>query len=133
MNRLHRWAEGTESTLDDEAVDALAPPIRFIPLLVGIFIAVGYLGLDVYEEESDLFFHDCSDKVIQDDVFARLLTFPNVLITGHQAFLTEEALRRSRDASRRASSSSRGASEADTAVRATERSPRASRAARATT
>ena len=53
---------------------------------------VGYLGLDVYEEEGDLFFEDLSDQLIQDDVFSRLLTFPNVLITGHQAFFTEEAL-----------------------------------------
>lgn len=53
---------------------------------------IGALGLDVYEEESDLFFENLSDQVIQDDVFARLLTFPNVLITGHQAFMTEEAL-----------------------------------------
>lgn len=55
---------------------------------------IGYLGLDVYEEEADLFFEDLSDKVIQDDVFARLLTFPNVLITGHQAFFTRNALER---------------------------------------
>ena len=53
---------------------------------------IGYLGLDVYEEESDLFFRDLSDQVIQDDVFSRLLTFPNVLITGHQGFFTREAL-----------------------------------------
>lgn len=53
---------------------------------------IGYLGLDVYEEEGDLFFEDLSDQVLQDDVFARLLTFPNVLITGHQAFFTREAL-----------------------------------------
>ena len=53
---------------------------------------IGYLGLDVYEEEGDLFFEDLSDQPIQDDVFARLLTFPNVLITGHQAFFTAEAL-----------------------------------------
>ena len=54
---------------------------------------IGYLGLDVYEEEADLFFEDLSDKVIRDDVFARLLTFPNVVITGHQGFFTEEALK----------------------------------------
>jgi len=54
---------------------------------------IGYLGLDVYEEEGDLFFEDLSGKVIQDDVFARLLTFPNVIITGHQAFFTQTALR----------------------------------------
>jgi len=53
---------------------------------------VGYLGLDVYEEESDLFFEDHSSQLLQDDVFARLLTFPNVVITGHQAFFTREAL-----------------------------------------
>ena len=53
---------------------------------------IGYLGLDVYEEEDDLFFQDLSDRVLQDDVFSRLLTFPNVLITGHQAFFTSDAL-----------------------------------------
>lgn len=53
---------------------------------------IGRLGLDVYEEEGPLFFEDRSHRVLQDDVFARLLTFPNVLITGHQAFLTAEAL-----------------------------------------
>jgi D-lactate dehydrogenase len=53
---------------------------------------LGYLGLDVYEEEADLFFEDLSGQVLQDDVFARLLTFSNVLITGHQAFFTREAL-----------------------------------------
>jgi D-lactate dehydrogenase len=53
---------------------------------------IGYLGLDVYEEEADLFFEDLSNNVIQDDVFARLLTFPNVIITGHQAFFTADAL-----------------------------------------
>jgi D-lactate dehydrogenase len=53
---------------------------------------LGSLGLDVYEEEADLFFRDLSGEVIDDDVFARLLTFPNVLITGHQGFFTEEAM-----------------------------------------
>ena len=53
---------------------------------------VGYLGLDVYEEEGDLFFEDLSDKIIADDIFSRLQTFPNVLITGHQAFFTRNAL-----------------------------------------
>lgn len=53
---------------------------------------IGYLGLDVYEEESELFFEDQSDVVIQDDIFARLLTFPNVIVTGHQAFLTRQAM-----------------------------------------
>jgi D-lactate dehydrogenase len=53
---------------------------------------LGGLALDVYEEEGDLFFENLSGQVLQDDVFARLLTFPNVLITGHQAFFTTEAL-----------------------------------------
>ena len=53
---------------------------------------IGNLGLDVYEQEGDLFFQDLSSCVIQDDVFQRLLTFPNVLITGHQGFFTKEAL-----------------------------------------
>lgn len=53
---------------------------------------VGSLGLDVYEEETNLFFEDLSNEVIQDDVFARLLTFPNVIVTGHQAYFTREAL-----------------------------------------
>ena len=53
---------------------------------------VGGVALDVYEQEGDLFFEDLSNEIIQDDVFQRLLTFPNVLVTGHQAFLTEEAL-----------------------------------------
>ncbi len=53
---------------------------------------LGHLAIDVYEEEADLFFHDLSDQVIQDDVFARLLTFPNVIVTSHQAFFTKNAL-----------------------------------------
>jgi D-lactate dehydrogenase len=53
---------------------------------------IGYLGLDVYEEEEDLFFEDLSETVIQDDQFVRLQTFPNVLITSHQAFFTKEAV-----------------------------------------
>ncbi|MGE3919958.1 MAG: 2-hydroxyacid dehydrogenase [Gammaproteobacteria bacterium] len=53
---------------------------------------IGYLGLDVYEEEENLFFRDLSEVIITDDIFMRLLTFPNVLITGHQAFFTKQAL-----------------------------------------
>jgi D-lactate dehydrogenase len=53
---------------------------------------IGAAGLDVYEEEEGIFFRDLSNQVLQDDVLARLLTFPNVLITAHQAFLTREAL-----------------------------------------
>lgn len=53
---------------------------------------IGGAALDVYEEEENIFFHDLSETVLQDDVLARLLTFPNVLVTSHQAFLTREAL-----------------------------------------
>ncbi|MBN2738377.1 MAG: 2-hydroxyacid dehydrogenase [Spirochaetales bacterium] len=53
---------------------------------------IGSAGLDVYEEESDYFFEDFSSQILDDDVLARLLTFPNVLITSHQAFFTKEAL-----------------------------------------
>jgi D-lactate dehydrogenase len=53
---------------------------------------IGYLGLDVYEEEEEIFFEDRSGLIIPDDVFARLLIFPNVIVTGHQAFFTREAL-----------------------------------------
>jgi D-lactate dehydrogenase len=53
---------------------------------------VGGVALDVYEQEGDLFFEDLSNEIIQDDIFQRLLTFPNVLVTGHQAFLTRPAL-----------------------------------------
>ena len=53
---------------------------------------LGYLGLDVYEQESSLFFHDRSEDVIQDDLIARLISFPNVLITSHQGFFTNEAM-----------------------------------------
>ncbi len=54
---------------------------------------IGGLGIDVYERESALFFEDRSAQILQDDTFARLLTFPNVIITGHQAFFTEDAMR----------------------------------------
>ena len=53
---------------------------------------LGYLGIDVYEQEEKLFFHDWSENIIEDDVIMRLLSFSNVLITAHQGFLTEEAL-----------------------------------------
>lgn len=53
---------------------------------------IGFLGIDVYEQEADLFFQDLSEIVIQDDVIARLISFPNVLITGHLGFFTKEAL-----------------------------------------
>lgn len=54
---------------------------------------IGYLGLDVYEEEGSLFFEDLSNTIITDDVFSRLLTFPNVIITSHQGFFTRTAMK----------------------------------------
>jgi hypothetical protein len=56
------------------------------------FLQIGSLGLDVYEGEADLFFDDKSGTVIQDELFMRLLAFPNVIVTAHQAFFTRDAL-----------------------------------------
>ncbi|WP_417884600.1 2-hydroxyacid dehydrogenase [Zunongwangia sp.] len=53
---------------------------------------LGYLGIDVYEQEEHLFFRDLSESIIKDDIISRLISFPNVLITSHQGFLTKEAL-----------------------------------------
>ena len=53
---------------------------------------LGHVGLDVYEEEGEMFFEDLSSTILHDDIFTRLLTFPNVIITGHQGFFTREAL-----------------------------------------
>ncbi len=53
---------------------------------------VAYLGIDVYEQEEKLFFKDLSGSIIEDDKIQRLMSFPNVLVTGHQAFFTEDAL-----------------------------------------
>jgi len=53
---------------------------------------LGYLGLDVYEQEGGLFFSDKSEDIIQDDLITRLISFPNVLITSHQGFFTQEAM-----------------------------------------
>jgi D-lactate dehydrogenase len=90
--------------IDDAAIGRMKPGAMLINTSRGAVIdtpavirglksgQLGSLGLDVYEEEADLFFEDLSTSFIPDDVFARLLTFPNVLITGHQAFFTEEAL-----------------------------------------
>lgn len=55
---------------------------------------IGYLGIDVYEREDLLFFRDLEGTIINDDMFTRLQTFPNVLITGHQGFFTREGLTR---------------------------------------
>lgn len=95
---------GTHHLIDAQALKSLRPGAMLINTSRGAVVdtlalieglksgVIGGLGLDVYEEEADLFFENLSDKVLQDDVFARLLTFPNVLITAHQAFFTDEAL-----------------------------------------
>lgn len=95
----------THHLIDDMAISSMKDGVMLINTSRGALIdtiavinnlksgKIGYLGLDVYEEEEDLFFEDVSDKILADDVFARLLTFPNVLITGHQAFFTSDALK----------------------------------------
>ncbi len=94
----------TYHIIDDEAVAQMKDNVMLINTSRGGLIdtpavieglksgKIGWMGLDVYEEEEGLFFEDLSGRVIQDDVFARLLTFPNVVITGHQAFFTDTAL-----------------------------------------
>ncbi|MEM7394134.1 MAG: 2-hydroxyacid dehydrogenase, partial [Verrucomicrobiota bacterium] len=94
----------THHLIDDQAIQQMREGVMLINTSRGALIdagalirglksgRIGSVGLDVYEEEADLFFEDLSDKVIQDDVFARLMTFPNVIITGHQAFFTINAL-----------------------------------------
>jgi D-lactate dehydrogenase len=94
----------THHLIDAEAIDQMKPGVMLIntsrgavvdatALIAGLKAGkLGHVGLDVYEEEGDLFFENLSDKMIQDDVFARLLTFPNVLITAHQGFFTREAM-----------------------------------------
>jgi D-lactate dehydrogenase len=94
----------THHMVDASAVEAMKDGVMLINTSRGQLVdtravieglksgRIGHLGLDVYEEEEDLFFEDLSDRVIHDDTFTRLLTFPNVLITGHQGFFTREAV-----------------------------------------
>jgi len=96
--------EATRHLINREALERMRDGVMLINTSRGALVdtpsvidalksgKVGYLGLDVYEEEGPLFFEDRSTRLIQDDVFSRLLTFPNVIITGHQAFFTREAL-----------------------------------------
>jgi D-lactate dehydrogenase len=95
----------THHLIDDAALAAMQPGAMLINTSRGGLVdaraviaalksgQLGAVGLDVYEEEADVFFENLSDQVLQDDVLARLMTFPNVLITSHQAFFTEEAMR----------------------------------------
>lgn len=96
--------EATHHLIDEAAVARMRPGVMLVNTGRGALIdtaaviealksgQIGSLALDVYEEEGQLFFEDRSAEVLDDDVFARLLTFHNVLITAHQAFLTREAL-----------------------------------------
>ena len=96
--------ESTYHMIDASALAQMKPGVTLLNTSRGALIDtgaviqalksghIGNLGIDVYEEEEHLFFEDQSGEVMQDDVFARLLTFPNVFITGHQAFFTRNAL-----------------------------------------
>lgn len=93
-----------EHLIDAAAIARMKPGVMLINTSRGALIdtpavidalkagTISHLGLDVYEEEGDIFFEDLSGTIIRDDVFTRLLTFPNVMITGHQGFFTREAL-----------------------------------------
>jgi D-lactate dehydrogenase len=94
----------TYHLIDRASLDLVKPGVMIVNTSRGALIdteaaiealkdgRIGYLGLDVYEEEEELFFEDLSQDIIQDDTFARLLVFPNVLITAHQGFFTAEAI-----------------------------------------
>lgn len=94
----------TKWLIDKDAIDMMKPGVMIINTGRGKLIKtsdlidglksgqVGSAGLDVYEEESEYFFEDLSDRVLFDDTLARLLTFNNVIITSHQAFFTREAM-----------------------------------------
>lgn len=96
--------ESTHHLINEGAIQKMKPGVTLLNTSRGALIDtaaviaglksghIGNLAIDVYEEEDNLFFEDKSGQVMQDDIFARLLTFPNVLITGHQAFFTDTAL-----------------------------------------
>ncbi len=95
----------TRHCIDEAALGKMKPGVMLINTGRGALIDtqaliqglksghIGAAGLDVYEEEEAVFFRDLSSHILTDDILARLLTFPNVIVTGHQAFLTREALR----------------------------------------
>ncbi len=97
-------SDETRHLIDQAAIDKMKDGVMLINTSRGAILdtcaviralklkKIAYLGLDVYEQESNLFFEDMSSEIIQDDIFERLLTFPNVLITAHQGFFTSNAL-----------------------------------------
>jgi D-lactate dehydrogenase len=98
------WTPSTHHLIDAEAVESMKPGVMIINTSRGALLdtsavieglkqkRIGALGIDVYEEESGLFYEDHSNEIMQDEMLARLLTFPNVIVTGHQAFFTKEAI-----------------------------------------
>ncbi|NMF46667.1 2-hydroxyacid dehydrogenase [Pseudoalteromonas arctica] len=96
--------EQTHHLINDEAFSKMKTGVMLINTSRGALLdsnacisalktkKLGYLGLDVYEQESELFFKNHSDEINQDDIFSRLVSFKNVLVTGHQGFFTQEAL-----------------------------------------
>lgn len=96
--------EQTKHLINDQTIDMMKKGVMLINTSRGGLIdtkaaikglksgRIGYLGIDVYEQEEHLFFRDLSGNVIQDDEIQRLMSFPNVLLTAHQAFFTDEAL-----------------------------------------
>jgi D-lactate dehydrogenase len=94
----------TYHLIDERALDLMKPGAMLINTSRGALVdtraliaalksgRLGGAGLDVYEEEEGIFFHDLSSQIMLDDVFARLLSFRNVIVTGHQGFFTREAL-----------------------------------------
>ncbi|WP_288985888.1 2-hydroxyacid dehydrogenase [uncultured Pseudoalteromonas sp.] len=97
-------SEDTHHLIDDVAFNKMKTGVMLINTSRGALVnsqacikalksqKLGYLGLDVYEQESELFFKNHSEEINQDDIFSRLVSFRNVLITGHQGFFTQEAL-----------------------------------------
>lgn len=96
--------EKTHHLINNQAINKIKTGVMLINTSRGALIdtpavvealknkKIGYLGLDVYEQEENIFFKDHSEEILVDDTLARLMSFPNVLITSHQGFLTEEAL-----------------------------------------
>jgi D-lactate dehydrogenase len=94
----------TQHLIDSKAIGLMKESVMLINTSRGAVIEtkaiikglksgkIAYLGIDVYEEEADCFFEDLSETVMQDDILSRLLSFPNVLVTSHQAFFTKEAM-----------------------------------------
>mgnify|MGYP004520094391 CR=1 FL=1 len=94
----------TRHMIDADAISKMKPGVTIVNTSRGGLVdtealidglksrKVGAACLDVYEEEGDLFYEDCSDNIIEDDTLVRLISMPNVIVTSHQAFLTKEAL-----------------------------------------